>query len=266
MLSHQYEVTKLDRKQADLRDSGAVEAFLGKRSYDVILHCANPNPVKNGDNDRQECMFEDSMRIFSNFYHVSEMAGRLYYLGSGAEYDKSRPLCRVKEETIGERVPYDMYGLSKYCMNEMAKASRNVYNLRIFGCYGPYDHESKFLTHVIRCCLASQTITIRQNCYFDYMQVSDFARAFMALDNCGRLDYHDYNICTGNRVSLLEIAEIIRDRMGADCGIRLLKDGLNKEYTGDNQRFLHQIGTEFAFTELEQGIDIQIAHERKHWR
>ena len=172
----------------------------------------------------------------------------------------------MKEEEIGRRVPYDMYGLSKYCMNEMAKSSANVYNLRIFGCYGPFDHESKFLTHVIRSCLEGIEITVRQDCYFDYMQVYDFARAFYALDNCESLDYHDYNICTGTRISLVRIAELICTHMQAPDRIRVLSEGLNREYTGSNERFLKQIGTAFDFTDIEKGIDIQIEHERKNWK
>lgn len=262
LLREQYQVDAPTRRELDLKDSVAVAQYVKNGHYDVIIQGANPNPVKNAECDKADTMFEDSMRIFMNFYNVREYCGKLLYFGSGAEFDKTRDICKVKECNVKESIPKDTYGLAKFYMNELARKSDNVYNVRIFGCYGPYDHESKFLTHVIRCCLRNEDITIRQNCYFDYMQVFDLAKAIECLIE-GTPRYHDYNVCSGVAISLKDIAEKIREHMNCTNQIVVMSEGLNNEYTADNSLFMEEFGNKFRITDIEDGIEIQIAHEKR---
>ena len=167
ILEKKYQIVAPTRKELDLKDTSAVKEYVQEGKFDVILHSANPNPVKSAKFDKDYKMFEDSLRIFMNFYKVSHLCRKLLYLGSGAEFDKTLDMHRIKEEDIFRSLPQDIYGCTKYIINELASHSRNIYNLRLFACYGPFDHESKFITHCIRCCLKNEPITIRQNCYFD---------------------------------------------------------------------------------------------------
>jgi GDP-L-fucose synthase len=261
-LEKYFEVCAPTRQELDLKDSDAVERYVKDGHFDIIMQGANPNPVKNAACDHADTMFEDSMRIFMNFYNVRQYCGKLFYFGSGAEYNKQMEIKEILEEDAQRSIPKDSYGLAKFYMNELARNSENVYNLRIFGCYGPYDHESKFLTHVIRCCLAGKDITMRQNCVFDYTQVFDLAEVINLMANT-ELKYHDYNVCTGKPISLLEIAEKIQKEMKANNRIIVENPGLNREYTGSNKRLLDEFGDSLHFTSIEDGIKIQIEHEKK---
>lgn len=247
------------RNELNLLDEQAVRHYLQVHKINIVIHAANPNPVKSVI-DKQETMFEDSMRGFVNLLHAQEYYDRMYTLGSGAEYDKSRDMVLISEEEEGRSIPYDSYGLAKFVMNRLSEGSRKHCNLRIFACYGPTDHESKFITHAIHCCMKQEPITIRQDCYFDYMHVSDLAKilAFFI--------YHDpihkaYNVCTGTRYALSRIADIVRREMKAESDIVLLKDGWNKEYTGSNRRLLAEMG-DYRFMSLEEGIRLQISGEK----
>lgn len=262
LLENQYEVVCPTRDELDLRNSEAVAEYVCKEKFDAIVQSANPNPVKNSVHDALEKMLEDSLRIFMNFYNVRDECGKLIYFGSGAEYGKSRDISMVSEECINDYIPQDQYGLAKLYMNELARNSDNVYNFRIFGCYGPYDHESKFLTHVIRCCLREEDITIKQNCFFDYIQVFDLANVISYfVDN--EVKYHDYNVCSGIPVSLIEIAQKIKKQMNSTSEIVLLNQGFNKEYTANNSRLLDEMNNQNVFTSLDEGIRIQIEHEKR---
>ena len=77
------------------------------------------------------------------------------------------------------------------------------------------------------------------------------------------LKYHDYNVCTGKPISLLEIAEKIQKEMKANNRIIVENPGLNREYTGSNKRLLDEFGDSLHFTSIEDGIKIQIEHEKK---
>lgn len=251
-----------NRFELNLYSEDDVRDYIRKNKIDIVIHSANPNPAKN-TLDKQETMFEDSIRIFMNLYRAQDLYKMMYTLGSGAEYDKSKDIVLVTEEEETRSVPYDSYGLAKYTINQIISRSNKQCNLRIFACYGPTDHESKFITHVIRCCLKNEDITIRQNCYFDYMQVMDLAKILE------HFIYHlpkhrSYNVCTGVRTSLNEIAEMIRLQMKTNNSIKVIKDGLNKEYTGSNERLIRELGS-YEFITLEEGIRIQIESEKENW-
>lgn len=248
------------RKELNLLDENAVRSYLCNNHIDIVIHAANPNPVKNSL-DKPETMFEDSMRVFMNLFHAHDCYEYMYTLGSGAEYDKSRDISMICEENAGRSIPYDSYGLAKYVMNELIEKSPKHCNLRIFACYGPTDHESKFITHVIHCCMKQEPITIRQNCYFDYMHVCDLAK-ILEYFIYHKPKYRAYNVCTGTRFTLMEIAEMVRRQMGTQNEITLLNEGWNKEYTGSNKRLLSEIGN-YEFMGLEEGIRLQIESEKE---
>lgn len=246
------------RQELNLLDEQAVQDYLQYRQIDIVVHAANPNPVKNVV-DKQDAMFEDSMRGFMNLFHAQKYYEKMYTLGSGAEYDKSRDMVLIPEKEVGRSIPHDSYGLAKYIMNQLTEGSEKHCNLRIFACYGSTDHESKFITHAIHCCAKQEPITIRQDCYFDYMHVSDLAKIL------GYFIYNDpvykaYNICTGTRHLLSEIADMVRKQMHSESKTVFLKEGRNREYTGSNRRLLAEIGN-YQFMTLEEGIHLQIESE-----
>jgi GDP-L-fucose synthase len=177
--------------------------------------------------------------------------------------DKRYDIANAGENEFGRSIPADVYGYAKYIMNEIAGGSGNVYNLRLFACYGPYDHHSKFITHAIRSCMRNVEVTIRQDCCFDYVHVYDLANLLIwFLGHSPRR--HDYNICSGKKYLLSEIAENVIGQMGSNKGIRFLNEGLNLEYTACNARLLEEAGA-YDFISIDEGIKIQIAWERENW-
>lgn len=249
------------RNNLNLYDENDVRNYIVNQNIDLVIHSANPNPVKN-TLDRQETMFEDSIRMFMNLYNASDCYEMMYFLGSGAEYDKSKDIVFIREDEEFRSVPCDSYGLAKFTINKIISKSDNICNLRIFACYGPNDHESKFITYVVNCCLDNKDITIRQNCYFDYMHVNDLAKIMGYFIN-NKPKYRSYNVCSGKRISLYEIADLVRNIIGTSNKIKVIKDGFNKEYTASNERLLEEIGS-YKFLSLEDGIRIQIESERNN--
>lgn len=257
-LKKHYDICSPTRNELNLLDTGAVETYVKNGNFDIIIHSANPNPKKN-NLDNIGSMTENSLRCFMNFYRVRKYCKRLYFVGSGAELDKSKDMVQIKEEEFDRSIPQDEYGFAKYVMNHLASKSDNVYNLRLFACYGPGDTDNKFITHCIRSVLADKDITIRQNCIFDYIQVYDLANIFSYfIEN--KPKYHDYNIASGDRYTLVEIAEKVLKLMNSDKKVIILKDGMNKEYTPNISRLLEEMGG-YKFISLDEGIKIQIESE-----
>lgn len=255
ILQKKYEVKSPRRNELNINDESSVDEYLSNNKFDILIHSANITPGKNSA-DKMENMLEYTIKAFLNFQKHSDKFEKIFYFGSGAEYDKRKDIVLIKETDIGNSIPVDPYGLAKYVINQIARGSKNIYNLRIFGCYGPTDAKTKFIRDCIDCCLEHKPITIRQNCYFDYMYVEDLARIIDKMIN-SELKYHDYNICTGKRIDLLTIAKIIDKKMQNNQGIKIGQEGLNKEYTANNARLLSDIGA-FDYTCIEDGIQKQI--------
>lgn len=261
VLRKKYDVISPRRYELNILNTQEVETHILKNKYDVILHFANPNPTKN-KLDENIGMFESSLKCFMNFYRMREHFGKLLYIGSGAEFDKSKEIHKVSEHEFDKSVPCDEYGFAKYIMNHLAKQADNIYNLRIFACYGPGDWESKFITHCIRCVLNNQDITIKQDCIFDYLHVNDFAKILSYFIENTPL-YHDYNIASGTSIPLLQIAQKVLEISGSKKEIKILKDGMNKEYTASISRLTNEIG-DYKFMSLDEGITLQIKSEMEY--
>ena len=248
------------REELDTVSAESVHRYFSGRTYDVVIHAANSNPFLNPRCDDAQTMLEDSLRGFLNLCGESGRYGRMLYFGSGAEYDKRFDIVSIREEAVGRSIPQDVYGFAKYIMNGMARASDNIYNFRLFGCYGPTDSRTKFIRDAIDCCLEDRAITVRQNCMFDYTYVDDIGDIVCRMMD-GELKHHDYNVCSGRRISLLEIARMVGRLMGSGKGVEVASPGWNKEYTADNGRLLAELGA-FDFTSMEEGISRQIAWQR----
>lgn len=261
ILREKHNVDAPTRKELDIKNQYEVESYLKKGCYDVVIHSANTNPTKNPLYDNAVNMTEDTIRGYLNISKLNYLYEKMFYIGSGAEYGKSRPICKVKETDIGEIIPEDSYGIAKYIINELANKSKNIYNFRVFGCYGPYDHESKFITHVIRCILNNQDVTIRQNCMFDYLHVYDLGKVLNeAIEK--KLDFHDYNVASGVPISLGDIASKVCNEMNVNSKIIYLKNGWNLEYTANINRLKNEFQTVKSFISIDDGIRMQIEHER----
>ncbi|GMO42342.1 MAG: dTDP-glucose 4,6-dehydratase [Termitinemataceae bacterium] len=244
------------RNELDITNKQNVDQYLENNSFDILLHFAESDPSHN-PLDKTEKRFDNMVRAFLHFESHAGKFKKVIYTGSGAEYNKAYDIKMSAEEEIGNTIPKDDYGFAKYILNTIARKSENIYNMRLFGCYGPTDPQKKFITDAINSCLNGQAITIKQDCYFDYLYVADFAKIICwFIDNTPK--YHDYNITTGNPFKLSSIAKIVADKMNNKKPIKILKSGLNNEYTASNKRLITEIG-DFDFTTLSEGISKQAA-------
>lgn len=259
ILSNEYEVWAPTRQDLDVTNQLELEKYICENYFDVIIHAAIPNIAFN-EKDKSESLIINSLIPFYTLVKLQAFYGKLIYFGSGAEFDKTQPIVNVSEEDFGKQIPKSEYGLAKYTMNLLCRQSEKIYNLRIFGCYGPTDAPFKLITHVIHSCLSGSEIRLHQNCVFDFMHVKDLVAVLKYfIENTPK--YHDYNVCSGVRTELIEICDVIQNQLGTNLKVVFEKEGYNNEYSGDNKRICTEIGNIF-FTSIVDGIKQQIQFER----
>ena len=137
---------------------------------------------------------------------------------------------------------------------DMEMVPRNMYNLRVFGIYGIYEnHLRRFITNNICKVLTGNNLSMFQNMNFDYLYIDDLKKIlelFIHRDP----KHRSYNICTGQKVSLLSLAEMIQEVDGRGVDIKIKEEGMKPEYTGDNTRFINEFGP-FEFTPHKLAIE-----------
>lgn len=235
----------------DLLSQDAVSKFFKEHDIDYVIHCANvggnrkcPGPVDSvGRNTR----------IFFNLVENSQYYEKLVHLGSGAEYDKNRPLFRIGEDALGESIPQDDYGFSKYLISKYIEKTENCVCLRLFGVFGRYeDYEYKFISNALLKNYLKMPISIRQNVLFDWLYIDDLTKIISCF--LGRnTHYRAYNITPGQPIDLISISKMINDGSPFKSEIIVENPGMNHEYSGNNERLITEIGG-FRFTPFSDAL------------
>lgn len=255
LLGGKYEIFSPSRKELNISDQQSVDNYLSDKKFDIVIHCAIPTPWRN-DIDKDTDILDYTMRgLFNLKFHEKEFE-KIIYVGSGAEFDKSEDIVDAKETDIGKRIPKDAYGYAKYILNQIANSSCNIYNLRIFGCYGEEEHEFRLIRSLVEEYLTKSTMTIRQDCVFSYVLVDDLICIMDWVIN-NNPKYHEYNVCNPKKYKLSELAKIIAIQLNAKVETVIKKDGFNKEYSGNCSRLLNEL-KDFEFTPIEDGIKQEI--------
>ena len=236
--------------ELNLVDSKQVKKYFEENKIDFIIHCASIGGAR-GIKDEYTTI-EDNIAMVDNILKNKAKDVRVILFGSGAMYDKSRNLHKVKESEIGKFIPKDLYGKSKILIAEKIKNRKDVIMLNIFACYGYGEKESRFPTYAIKRVIEGKTIEINQNVIFDYLWVEDMQKIV------GYFIEHEpknniINITPTKSISLLEIAEIVKSFENNKVDIIIKNKVMNNEYTGDNSILLSEFQN-IKFTSIKQGL------------
>ena len=238
-------------KELDLYEEKEVDNYIISNKIDIIIHLAN----RGGGRDVADMknIMEYNLRIFFNIVKHEKKVKKIISFGSGAEYGKHQPIIDAKEDDYLLYQPLDEYGLYKSITSKYIERSDKIIQLRVFGAYGEYEnYRFKFISNAIVKNLLHLPIVINKNVYFDYIYINDLV--FMIdwfIHN--ETDKKIYNTTRGDKIDLVTLAELINETGDFNSEIKILNDGLNDEYTSNNDRILSEIDN-FEFTPYKNSI------------
>ena len=161
--------------ELNLLDSQKVFEYLKNNPVDLVIHAANRGGSRLNKDTAE--VTSENLRIFFNLVRAKDFFNRMITLGSGAEYDKSRDIVKIKEDNFDEEVPKDAYGFYKYICAKYAQKADFITHLRLFGVYGKYeDYRVRFISNNLCKALLGLPLTMKQNVFFDYIYVNDFVK------------------------------------------------------------------------------------------
>jgi UDP-glucose 4-epimerase len=233
------------RKELDLFDDVLCLAYIKNLKPDIVIHAAF-----------EITSVENSLKTFYNIYNAQEYFGHMIQIGSGSEYDRRSYEPKINETPFFKSVPIDTYGLIKFSIATVLEnaPSKKFTNLRCFGMFGKYeDYSRRFISNNICNTLSGLPISLNRDMLFDYIWVEDFAKFTHSILDKIPLSSVSYNFCSGNPISLLNLAEIINKLMDSNLEILVRNPGMNKEYSGDPAKLFKEVGS-FEFTSFENSI------------
>ncbi len=246
-----YKLFTPSSKELDLTDGAKVDNYISENKIDTIIHLANRGGDRNSSDMKN--ITEYNLRIFFNIVKHEKNIQKIISFGSGAEYGKHKPIIEAKEEDYLIEQPLDEYGLYKSITSKYIEKSENIVQLRVFGVYGKYeDYRFRFISNAIVKNILKLPIVINKNVFFDYIYINDLVRMvdwFIHNEPKKKI----YNTTRGQKVDLLTLANLINETDNFQSEIIVLNEGLNNEYTSNNNKILNEIKG-FTFTSHKEAI------------
>lgn len=250
-LCGKYTLLTPSHNELNLIDSDSVESYFKKNEIDFIIHCACVGGAR-GVADKESTV-EENLAMFNHLLAFKKPEVRVILFGSGAMYDKTRNLHKVKESEIGEFVPKDLYGASKLLLAQQIQNRQDTIMLNIFACYGYKEKQNRFPSYAINQALKGEDIVIQQNVVFDYLFVEDMQKIVEYF-----IQYipHDkiINITPTLSCTLLDIAKTVKSLSDKNININITNPAMNNEYTGANALLLKNYPN-LQFTSLKNGLE-----------
>lgn len=235
--------------ELDLSDTDSVKKYFASHETDFVIHCASVGGIRTKTDE--DTTVETNLRMFNNIKNCLN-GKRMIFFGSGAQYDRTRPLKRVKEEELGLFEPKELYGKAKMLIAEEIKKTDNILCLNIFGAYGKYELETRFPSYAIKQNLNKEAIVINQNVVFDYIYIEDLLNiiSYFILHKPKK---NIINVTPDESISLLSLSQIVNESGEYKSEIIVKNPIMNNEYTGCNDILKSEI-KDIKFTSYKDGM------------
>ena len=234
-----HNVHPLSRDNINLLCEGEMEDYFLNNDIDIVFHTAITGGRRTKKDTEKD--FYNNIKMFEILDSLSTDVKLLFNFASGAEYDRSQEIFYLDEDDLGNKIPFDFYGMSKYIISKQALSSKNKWvNLRIFNCFGTSEKEDRMIKSAILNKLRGEKITVHQNKYMDFFYDKDLLRVIdFYLDNMESLQDlpRDVNLSYGRHnpcPTLYSIAEYIDTFSEPKVGIEVNQIGYSKSYCGND--------------------------------
>lgn len=252
-LQSRYNLVTPSSKELDLTNDDAVRTFFAQNTIDYVVHCATFRLTSVDASHLVDEELESNIRMYFALASQSSKFKKMIYMGSGAEFDKSKPIVNVAETDFGRSIPKNKYGLAKYLMNCHTLKSDNIYNFRLFGTVNRYERFTKnVISNLCVKAILGQPLELRQDCRFSFIDIDDVVSIIESALKTD-LKYHDYNLAMDDSYLLSDIAEMILNLSNNKNAIHFATDGLNLEYTASNKRMKAEFP--ITLTSIETAVE-----------
>jgi len=247
-------VYALTRQDLDVSDRGQVSDWFSRNEVDFVIHTAIKGGRRNSVDTYSDYIV--NMKMFDNLFEQRANYSLMINFGSGAEFDRSNDISCFSEDRILDAMPEDFYGLAKNMITrKILKYNTNVYNFRLFGCFGKDEADNRLLK-ILKKGIENQTeVRIDSNKMMDFFYDKDVCRAIMYyMENFKDSDLpKDVNLVYEEKFTLKQISDFLEDCMKLRNSNLVLNEIQTTSYTGDSKLCTETFPNDL-FTGLKESI------------
>ena len=249
-----HQILSLPRQNLDVCDFKQVNNFFLNHPIDIVIHTA----IKGGRRLREDLPSDvfDNLIMFNNLAVNSHQFKLMINVGSGAAFDRTKSNLFTREARIWERNPRDYYGLSKNLIaKRIVNLNSNIVNLRLFGCFGKKEKETRLFKSAITNFNAGKAAILHQDKLMDYFYVGDLYHVICHyVQNYDSLAFKDINLCYSQKKTLREMVFLIKNLTGTHSDVIIEKKEMGLPYAGSSERLnsfnLPLVGLERGIKEM----------------
>lgn len=222
-----WEIVRPRSHQVRLEITSEVDSLFNGERYYAIIHGAiigGRREINDGPS-----VFYTNMHMFENIFRHVKDTNIFINLDSGASYGRPSPVEEPSPLDFGEVIPADNYGFSKYCIAKRVLNHPKGINLRVFGCFGPYEEKNRFFNTNINNYIDKKSIEIFKDRKMDFIYANDLYKIISYFLRMGdNILQRDINCVYEQKYYLSEIAEMINNL--SDYKVEIVKQGSYEEY------------------------------------
>lgn len=224
-----------------------VDTLFEGDDYHAIIHAAIVGGRREVDDTSK--VFMTNMRMFEMIFRHVDKCGVFINLDSGASLGRPALTEEPSPLDLGKMIPGDPYGFSKYCIAQRVLSHWKGRNLRIWGCFGPDETQSRFFSTNIKNYIQKKDILINKDRKMDFIYSEDLYQIIKYyLNNGQNIDVKDVNCVYPQKYTLSDIADIINKLDDYKVNIEMEGQYPEHSYCGA----FHSLGIKYMG--LEQGI------------
>jgi GDP-L-fucose synthase len=255
----EHNVVATSRITLDPTKFESVKNFFENNIVDIVIHAA-VSGGKRGYIDGVDVLY-DNLLMFDNLSKFSNHYKMLFNFGSGAEFDRRYDIRDALESKVDDCLPTDYYGLAKNLITrKINHLDSNIYNLRLFGCFGEYEEPQRLLRATYDKIVKGESPNVHNDKWMDYFYAQDIGRVIEYIVNNIEKDIpKDINLCYNEKYKLSDLVYKIKNLTESNCDVIIYNNQIGSlSYTGDS-------------TELDSlnialmGIDIGVEKCLKSW-
>jgi len=231
--------------EIDYKNKNFIDIFVNQNKIDIIIHAA----IKGGRRVRKDNSddFYNNLIMFEN---LASLKIPMINFCSGAAFGRQEDIYLVQENDIGNIIPKDFYGFSKYLITQRCRQLDHLYNLRFFNVFGPQTVDTMFTTANIKNYIDKKEIIIFKDTYMDFFSINDAKKVIDLYLNLGNNLPKEVNLVYENAIKLSDVANKINNLSNYKVDIDILESGNAKSYCGSGLTLKH-FGLKFDGLEKE---------------
>jgi len=253
-------ISKNDKNSIDLTDSKQVQQFFKQYGkFDFIFHTAIKGGKRNIKDDIT--VLTDNLLMYQNLTNNSHNYNYLFNFCSGAALrEQDNSVNNSSEEKIFNVLPSDYYGLSKNVISREISKTENVFNFRLFGCFGKYEENSRLFKSLLINIKNNTQPIIHQDKLMDYISATDVANVlkfYMSKNQEINILPKDVNLVYDKKLKLTEMYELLKTFTDSKLCCKVIDENFGTPYTGSSIK-LYNLGIQL------QGLDKSLMELKQH--